>query len=338
MSMQPRTYVPFDVFGMRDDVRVSTMVRVGDKGWTCGLCPLDAKARVVAPNDLTAQAAFVADMIQAVFARADFDVHDAAKLVIYHAAASVSETQALLALFQDRFPGGPVLVPVVVPYFYYDGMLLEVDAYADASLQPRVTTASGLVQVRRGRELTYVACDAEASADVNEVIAGTGVSTANPLVENAFWPRPLDHEAMSLGTSVILPETGGKGSAIIDWILCKDARVVQGSSAAFLTVAQAGDLFVLTATHPMPDVSLLDQARAVMAQLDQALKTCGLTWAHVVKVSAPYVGSGTEDDLHQNLKVRHSYHALPGPASTGLPVQAFADSGCRICVQLFAHR
>lgn len=336
MDMQARQIVPFDVFGMRDDVRVSTMVRVGDKGWTCGLCPLDRQARVVSPGDLGAQAVFVADMIAAVFARAGFGANDVAKLVIYHAASSKQETQALLASFQRRFPKGPVLVPVAVPYFYYAGMLLEVDAYADASLLPRAGSVSGSVQARQGQDLTYVAASAETREGVYDALKAAGFPPSNPLLQNEFWAehtgdtQPLSH------SGVMLP--AGSDGHVVDLLLSDQCPVVHDDAQPFMSVRAAGDLFVFTASHPELDLSLVDQTRAVMRQLDAGLSRHGLTWAHVVKVSAPYVGGGTEDDLHQNLKIRHSYHVRPGPASTGLPVRAFVQTGTRICVQLLAHR
>ena len=43
--MGKRSYVPFDVFAMRVDVPVSTAVRHGHLGWTCGQCPLTDRGR-----------------------------------------------------------------------------------------------------------------------------------------------------------------------------------------------------------------------------------------------------------------------------------------------------
>ena len=56
VGMSRRLYVPFDVFAMQEDVSVSTLVRDGNLGWTCGQCPLDREGNVVAPNDLVSQA------------------------------------------------------------------------------------------------------------------------------------------------------------------------------------------------------------------------------------------------------------------------------------------
>ena len=76
----------------------------------------------------------------------------------------------------------------------------------------------------------------------------------------------------------------------------------------------------------------------MMIALAQALDSLGLSWAHVVKVSAPYVGNASADALHENLRIRHSFHALPGPASTGLPVTGFAAPQTRIFIQVIARR
>lgn len=68
--MRERSCVPFDVFAIRVEVPVSTAVRDGGLGWTCGQCPLTEQGAVYAPGDLRAQAEFVCDMIDTVMTRA----------------------------------------------------------------------------------------------------------------------------------------------------------------------------------------------------------------------------------------------------------------------------
>ena len=82
--MSRRLYVPFDVFAMQEDVSVSTLVRDGSLGWTCGQCPLDREGHVVAPNDLMAQAMVLCEgqahglvAAELAFARQDVSVGEA---------------------------------------------------------------------------------------------------------------------------------------------------------------------------------------------------------------------------------------------------------------------
>ncbi len=135
--MGERSYVPFDVFAMRVEVPVSTAVRDGDLGWTCGQCPLTEQGAVYAPGDLLAQTEFVCDMIETVMTRAGFTPSAVGKLHVYFAAGSEHEASNMLALIAARFDHGPLIVPVPVPHFYYDGMLIEVDVFATGNLQVR---------------------------------------------------------------------------------------------------------------------------------------------------------------------------------------------------------
>ena len=145
--MGERSYVPFDVFAMRVEVPVSTAVRVCDLGWTCGQCPLTDQGAVHAPGDLLAQTELVCDMIETVMARAGFTSSSVGKLHVYHAAGAVLEAVDMLALIAGRFDHGPLIVPIPVPHFYYDGMLIEVDVFAADNLQIRAPVDSDGVQL-----------------------------------------------------------------------------------------------------------------------------------------------------------------------------------------------
>jgi len=145
--MGKRSYVPFDVFAMRVDVPVSTAVRDGDLGWTCGQCPLTSTGAVYAPGDLLAQTGFVCDMIENVMARADFTPSSIGRLHVYFAAHSEREAADALALIAARFDHGPLVVPVPVPHFYYAGMMIEVDVFAAADLEVRSPFEAGGVHL-----------------------------------------------------------------------------------------------------------------------------------------------------------------------------------------------
>ena len=342
--MIDRQYVPFDVFGMREEVRVSTMVRVGDLGWTCGMCPLDVSSAVVAAGDLQAQAGFVSNMIETVFQRAGFDSKDAAKLVIYHAAKSADELSEMLTVFKKHFPSRPVLVPVPVDHFYYEGMLLEVDAYADASLEPASEAVGPGIQVRHGHDFTYIAATVSGFDQIEAALDSNKLHFERLLAAEWYSERSLAsldpaHSPFSIEYQEFV-QVGSTHTASLssDLTFASQLKVEAKVIGEGVLVRRTDDLVMLSGSVARSDLSLVDQTRAIMERLDAALREEGLAWSHVVKISAPYVGGASETDLHENLKIRHAFHVLPGPASTGLPVRAFADPDFRIVVRLTAHR
>lgn len=342
--MIDRLYVPFDVFGMREEVRVSTMVRVGDLGWTCGMCPLDVNSAVVAAGDLERQAGFVCEMIKDVFKRAGFGSNDVAKLVIYHAAKSADELEQMLSAFRTHFPNHPVLVPVPVGYFYYDGMMVEVDAYADASLEPASDEFSEDIQIRLGQDLTYVAATAVRATGIKAALNSRDLDPES--VISAQWyssgffedSNGEDTPLVARPQEFVRVEASDAALFSADLTFARRFPVITEQSDDGVLVRSAGDIVMFSCSVARADLNLVEQTQVVMARLDRALSREGLEWSHVVKISAPYVGGASEADLHENLRIRHGFHALPGPASTGLPVRSFADPDCRIVVRLTAYR
>ena len=79
---------------------------------------------------------------------------------------------------------------------------------------------------------------------------------------------------------------------------------------------------------------LVPQTEAVMAALDEHLPALGLAYTDVVKSTTHYVAGDSPEELHDNMAVRNRRYASPGPASTGVPVDRFADPACRIVVTL----
>lgn len=343
-KMLERRFVPFDVFGMREEVRVSTMVRVRDLGWTCGMCPLDVNSAVVAAGDLPKQANFVCEMIKTVFARAGFEPKDAAKLVIYHAAKSTVELEQMLDVVRGHFPSQPVLMPVLLDHFYYEGMLLEVDAYADASLEPAAAPFSNKFQIRQGKNFTYVAAHAASLSQIDSALSHLDLTGENALTAQWYSSETLDgwsREGASfppLAHDFVQVEARDTQSLSADLTFARHCPVAAKETAEGVVVRRAGDLVMLSAAAGRSDLNLVEQTKVVMDRLDQTLSKEALEWAHVVKISAPYVGDASEADLHENLKIRHGFHAKPGPASTGLPVRSFLDRPCKIVVRLIAHR
>jgi len=83
-------------------------------------------------------------------------------------------------------------------------------------------------------------------------------------------------------------------------------------------------------------LGLVGQTSVIMQAIDVALRAAGASFADVVKLTAHYTGTASEEDLHGNMKVRHGYYARPGPASTGLPVWGLGNERCRIAVDIIA--
>jgi len=99
---------------------------------------------------------------------------------------------------------------------------------------------------------------------------------------------------------------------------------------------RAGDVLGLAARCAEPQPSLAAATASIMEFLGQALAEHRIGFASVVKQQTYYVGGAREQDLYENMRIRNSCYTPPGPASTGLAVDAFADPHCRISVELLA--
>lgn len=69
------------------------------------------------------------------------------------------------------------------------------------------------------------------------------------------------------------------------------------------------------------------QAATSMRNNVSVLQLLGATMADVVKVNAFYAGSDEPQALHDNMNIRSSFFTRPGPASTGIPLDALAYEG-----------
>ena len=360
--MSRRLYVPFDVFAMQEDVSVSTLVRDGSLGWTCGQCPLDREGHVVAPNDLMAQARFVCDMIESVVPRGGFDQTEIGKLNVYFAENAPGDGAAALAVFRDRNPQALVL-PIRVPHFYYDGMMIEVDVFAATGAQRRhASSASSAIEVVDADDVTWAFVQArpekdqtlaEAVTDIEATLRSENLYARNLISDQWFATRCL------AGSADTLPATGGSAfmSLAEAMVLCEgQAHGLVAAELAFsrrdVSVGEASDrsregrLCVrddgvqrfVTGIHADPQGDLVSQTSAIMSRISEDLESADMSFANVVKLTAHYVGGASAEELHGNMKVRHSHYRKPGPASTGLPVASLLDKDCRIAIAVMAVR
>ncbi|MEO1160822.1 MAG: Rid family hydrolase, partial [Pseudomonadota bacterium] len=353
------SHVPFDVFAMRVEVPVSAAVRDGGLGWTCGQCPLTDQGVVYAPGDLRAQAEFVCNMIETVMVRAGFKPSSIGKLHVYFAAETDREAIDVLAQIAARFAHGPLIVPIPVPHFYYDGMLIEVDVFASDNLEVRAPFEADGVRL----ELVDAGDQVWVHASVS--LADGAAAGAVDRIAAALTRQGLDQQHL-LGDLWMVSGSDNDAHEAAHDAQCHqlmanpDALVrlagpaLPGIAAALsfgkqpvavltdvnaddgmrLTVKKSGPVVRGSGTCARSGLDLVEQTSTIMQGLDTGLRAAGLSFADVVKLTAHYTGGATEEELHGNMKVRHGFYADPGPASTGLPVAGLGNEKCRIAISV----
>lgn len=362
--MGKRSTVPFDVFAMQEKVQVSSLVRDGDLGWTCGQCPLDRDGGVIAPGDLLAQAKFVRDMIETVVKRGGFAPDAIRKLNVYFAAEDPAEGAATLAFFRAAFPSRPVIVPIAVPHFYYDGMQIEVDVFARPGAHARKLKDAGSssLQIVDAGETIWASArsdlsggrdPSEALEEMNSILEAEGLLARDLISDQWFLPigegrSTLDFECLTGADLVSIPDVAvcidpkQTNALIADLTFSAHPATAtsETSEGGKLKIVRRGDgkVLTVTASYAAPKADLVEQTTAIMSGIEDALGSESLSFADVAKVTAHYVGGATPEELHGNMKVRHSYYESPGPASTGLPVSALLNPDCRIAISVIATR
>jgi len=360
--MAERCYVPFDVFAMRVEVPVSTAVRDGDLGWTCGQCPLTDTGDVYAPENLLAQTEFVCDMIEKVMARAGFSTSSIGKLHVYFTTQTKRDARDVHELIAARFDHGPLIVAIPVPHFYYAGMQIEVDVFAAANVLVRTPYEADGVRLNLVETGDQVWAYASVSLD-----DATLPTAPVKLIADALTRQGLDHDHllsdlwMVAGDHSYLREVAS-GAQHHQLMTNPDALVrladpalpvvaavltfakqpvsvltdVDTGDGLRLTLKQSGRMVSASGTCANSSIDLVRQTSAIMQGIDAALQAAGMSFAEVVKLTAHYTGGASQAELHGNMKVRHGFYSSPGPASTGLPVAALGNDECRIAIEVLA--
>lgn len=286
---------------------------------TCGQCPLDAEGRVLAPGNAAEQSALVAAMGQGALAHLP-QVHHAALLVVYHDCPDPAEVLDPLArVFPDA-----ELAPFRLPHFYYPGMRIEVDLYA-TSAAPRLTmetSGPGRLVGVEGGPLTLVHLSAPDMTTALPLLAEVDAGHLLSAQWFAAEPPPASH--MPDPAARVLPPGGGV-SAILT--LAPD-RVTAQTTPGGAILRRAGRFAWLSARGTAPDLA------AAAHQAMDALSLSGIPGLTVLKATTHYRGGPNPQDLHANLTVRHARFPMPGPASTGVPVQALA--GATLAIDMLA--
>lgn len=355
--MNLRQHVPFDTFAMKVDVPVSMFVRDGGVGWSCGQCPLDHQSQVLAPHDPVTQAAHVCDMIQHTLARANFAIGEIAKLHVYFVPTSPDVDTDVLGLFRARFSLPALIVPIAVPHFYYDGMMIEVDVFAGRALEatPVSMVSDVSIDVVEGPELIWATArhavstsDAapESCRAIGTALSDHGLASAHLLSDHWFVPgASLDpsldwgRDFVTMPNAIVAIPDHATSHVCGTFVFSRDPvdhRVFEIPDTPVTVVQRRAGRFIwCAATCRDEALGLAAQTAPLMEGIKFALSGVGMTFRDVTKLTAHYVGGATEDDLHNNMQIRHSYYGTPGPASTGLPVHALAGPSCKLSVDVF---
>lgn len=346
--MAPRRHVDFEaLWRMPIEVPYSLLVREGDLAWSCGQCPLDRDARVLAPDDLVAQTAIVCDYIETVLGRAELLPDALGQLILYHVPGTGGSTARMLQTVRARLGPAPVLVPVAVPHFYYDGMLIEVDVYAGVPCRPMAIGDAGsdiAVSAVATGDLVRVGVEIatatpESLARLPAVLERSGLPLSRMLAAHWFAPSgsSLGRSAQVLEAAGLVPDAGlvvgtppEAGEAVHGALaFVREGRVEARSetrSGIRVGTRAAGRHLWLSARSDAP-LGLLPETEAIMVALEAALVREDGGFADVAKSTTHYRGGSTPAELHDNMAIRNRRYRRPGPASTGLPVAALAAPG-----------
>ncbi|MDA9789502.1 Rid family hydrolase, partial [Amylibacter sp.] len=81
---------------------------------------------------------------------------------------------------------------------------------------------------------------------------------------------------------------------------------------------------------------MVSQTRTAMANIKRVLAEFGADLDDVVKVTTFYQGNASARALHENLLIRSASYAAPGPATTGIPMEALAYQAMVIEIEVIA--
>ncbi len=352
-----RTYVPFQsIWKMGIDHPYSLWVADGAVAWSCGQCPIDSNGAIIAPWDLVAQRRFVAGLIKRTLETGAIAPTHVCKLIVYYVPEADANASGMIDEMRSQFGSNVVVVPVAVPHFYYEGMLIEVDVFASTN-RPRYWTAEDehgrvWVQFVDSGELIHakVTCDAlgggweTVRAWLEKGMQLSGLSREHWLAD--YWFVSSDEASGLLHGAAKDGFCSDPGAAALcDWgdetRVVADIIFVPGGGAVADLVLESeglrfrrrGRFFHISARRAEP-TSLIQQTAGNMGAVRRALRAEGLGFDNVSKATTLYAGGSKPAELHDNMSVRNSHYEQPGPASTGLPVLRFPFSSSLITVDV----
>jgi enamine deaminase RidA (YjgF/YER057c/UK114 family) len=361
-----RTHVPFaGLWAMPIDVPYSFLLRDDALAWSCGQLPLDGASNVLAPGDLIAQTRITCDYICDILERGGFDSSTVGKLVLYHVDCTADLRREMLDVTRKRFGDGAVLVPVAVPHFYYDDLLIEVDVFASDQIGRWVESSSedgrmSLKLVDAG-ELVWgqfqvssngrAPLERKPDAYYDDALAAFGLTAGQIVSEHWFIPGDVGRKFESGYAAAYLEAQGlfaDPGSAVMvgdsdtrvvgELCFCRAApsktAVSEHQGGATVTSRRNGRFLWLSGRHQDGRLGLVEQTSHIMEALHEAMQVHDMEFANVVKSTTHYAGGSSPHELHDNMVVRNARYTKPGPASTGLPVRALASADAHTAIDL----
>lgn len=350
LTMSERRRIPIGtLWSMRIDVPYSLMVREGGLAWSCGQVPLDAEGRVLDPGDIVAQSRRLCTYVRDILGRVGLSPGTVGKLVAYHLGGA-SEADAMVRTLREELGESPLIVPVAVPHFYYDGMMLEADLFASASKVSRkreieregvrveAVEADGLVWASVAAEDGEGACGRIVAA-----LEAAGLNRDRLLSDHWFMSRPgnlgrgLSEAGLASDAGAAVRTAVAKAPCMGELTFAAAAVEVTSREDEGLTIVtrrQGPFLWVSAREHGSAD--LVSQTHRIMAGIEAALLGLGLSFREVVKSTTHYVAGNSEEELHDNMEVRNARYDRPGPASTGIPVAGLGEAGSLTAVDVLA--
>lgn len=284
------------------------------------------------------------------------------KLVLYYVEQETGDMEKMIACCRARFGERPVLVPVAVPHFYFDGLLLEVDAFAGDMNGRFFETSSGRssVQLCDGGELSWVCLKThpnevkQAKKLLEDVLAKFGIPADQRICEHWVAPAQNHNAGELLATAKKLCThdlTSDEGAVVestdrdapligeLTYLSCADSpteMVISDVDGIRIVKRKSGRFYWFSIRSTEADCSVVLQTRNMMNRLAKALHEEGLDFTAVVKSTSYYTGGNSDSELYANMAIRNSRYSIPGPASTGLPVSNFASNESLIVVDVIA--
>lgn len=349
-----RSFVPFEaLWEMAIDVPYSFLVRDKEMAWSCGQLALDKNSQVIGPNDIREQSRVICDYIGEILDRGSVSTHSVTKLLLYYVHTGEPDRKAMLEIFRDRFGNNVLLVPICVPHYYYEGVLLEVDVFCDGPGRSYYSENQNGIAIDAVSTETHLWVSLEAKAknarqvlvELASFLSDHNIKPEKLLSEHWFVPSDDMDEFASVAESIwppidILIDSGPEVGSINGHLvfakneLKRQEKFIDVENKICLLLRQGESMTWLQARSLNENLGLVAQTDEIMKGIAIKMPGLGLNFSDVVKSTTHYAGGSSAAELHDNMQVRNAYYQKPGPSSTGLPVFGFSDNNSRIVIDL----
>ncbi|WP_296744571.1 hypothetical protein [Mesorhizobium sp.] len=345
---------------MRIDHPYSLFVKSGGLIWSCGQCPLDGAGEVLHPGNLGLQAEAVIAFTGRFLNEIGCDRTVITRLTVYYVKTADGDAAMLRRLFRDHFGDDVLITPVAIPYFYYEGMLIEVDVFGSTQAKRHRAFVDEPTRLR----LDVVDADGiswanltagqlpqagELAGALQGLLQQAGLSRENLLAEQWFAGSEQASASIADVPGLRMLDPCGVLSIERDGADLLAEQTFSTSGVLHLSFADSRDglpdgvevrlsrsqrHFHVTACDNAGTRGVVEQTSLIMQAVEQTLARYGLGFHDVRKATTYYISGSSAEELHDNMAVRNAYYSKPGPASTGLPVKGFPDAKALISVKL----